>query len=261
MDRQEGERVSSFAMRIRDLKTKLAMTTKDGEAFLNSELFEKILLSDFLRGLKSSFMVNKVINKEAATLSDAMIIIESELAKEKKKEYFNSGQNFSLSSDKQLFSNPQNAKFFSNNNIYREGELTFDGDVHSLDTINAIEENVCKSCGNEKHKFGQRCRAEGSQCRICNGLGHFARMCTKKRTENDFQNEVKHTQTTPAQRRFQEKQRRKKQLNKRINNIELSNSETESSETESEKEYANFSDDSEAEFRNNINQLINKRYD
>ena len=259
LDRVEGESVNSYAMRLRDLRTKLAMTTKDGESFLNSELFEKMLLTDFLRGLKSSFMVNKVINKEAQTLNDALLIIESELAKEKKKEIFNQGQNYSLSSDKQLYNNPQSAKYFSNNSIYQDGELTFDGEIFSLETVNEIGD-VCRSCGNDKKHNGQTCRATSSKCLLCGKVGHFARMC--QQTFKDKQNGLpKHTQTTPAQKRFQEKQRRKNQFNKKINNIELSNSETSDSETESEKNYGQFSaSDSEEEFRNEINQLINKRY-
>ena len=134
---KESESVISYAMRLRDLKTKMAMCSKNGASFINHELFEKYLLQDFLRGLKSSFMVNRVISKEAKSISDALLIIESELAKEKKKEYYNSNQqDSSLASDKQLYSNSQNAKMYANNSLFAEGELDFEGELVGNEEIN-----------------------------------------------------------------------------------------------------------------------------
>ena len=258
LDRKEGESVNSYAMRLRDLKVKMAMCSKDGESFVQNELFEKYLLADFLRGLKSTFMVNKVIAKEASSVQEALVIIESELAKEKKKEYFNQGTNFSLTTDKQLFSNPQSAKFFSNNNIYQEGELTFTGDVFSIESeeVNEISPDVCKACGNAKDHNGGTCRAKNSKCLNCGKLGHFVRMCQAGRRKP----EQNMTTTTPAQIRFQQKQQRKKIFNKKINQLELSDSGSDSDSNKSTKEFGQICSDSEIEFRNGLFALMDKRY-
>ena len=45
LERKDGENVNSYAMRLREIKIATALATRDGESFINSEVFETYLLT------------------------------------------------------------------------------------------------------------------------------------------------------------------------------------------------------------------------
>ena len=177
LERREGENINSYAMRLRQLKVSTALATEDGEQFVKSQLFETYLLNDFLRGLRSEFMVSKAISKDATTVAGALLIIQQEMAKEHKKSIYTKGSNIALSADKSLFLNPSDAKYYANNSIYNEGELTLEGDLFDSQEIYYLQNDLCGRCGGARDHNGGSCRAIGIECHNCHKRDHFSRMC------------------------------------------------------------------------------------
>ena len=122
-----------------------------------------------------------------------------------------------------MFVNTRSSKFYAN--AINEGDLDLDGNPIGGEVC-AIS-GMCPNCGNSIDSHGQNgCKATNSKCNICFREGHFGRVCPNK------QQKVA-TTTTPAQKRFAQKNARRRALDKKVvMNIDESETEFQASESD-----------------------------
>lgn len=56
-----------------------------------------------------------------------------------------------------------------------------DSDVRAVRKPSRVEGKTCDWCGYSEHRKGQRCPAEGKDCKECGKIGHFGSVCLSRR--------------------------------------------------------------------------------
>ena len=226
MKRYDGETVQFFALRVQKLITKRVRTEPMSDILLESQFVKEEALDIFLRGLRSTEFVQVVLEEEARTIREALLVIDSYVARKIRLEGLTGQMGkepIPFCDDKKLYLNPQRVKQVCNKlhdldlqgtaAVNKNDALTKQSGKFEKTTFPLSESgefpicNGCGSCGSHYSSDGI-CPAFGKKCGLCNKKGHLRSMC-----------KTFHALSKSKQERFKKQQRKEAFFGKRESNF------------------------------------------
>ena len=115
ISRKTNENIFSYALRTKDYKNKEVMGYDNPEQIINTDYFAMDVLRTFQRGLRSKWMVSQIEKKSCKNLDEALIVLNSSMAKQLRIDQLTGKDEISLETDKNLFVNLKSSQYYANN--------------------------------------------------------------------------------------------------------------------------------------------------